>query len=140
MNYTKEINKLWEQIENSINSASADGVSELRDYASNDGWHHDLAKLVDAETANERQHRGGRPEYYRAPISAPVAAKILLMNNIAEGSEKTEMPPATIFLQFRKTAAEGWVIGFLARKYITAEWRARVGGLDYAAIMNRRAA
>lgn len=106
-------------------------------YATNQSWTDALGRLLDAETVNERKHRMGRPQGWHAPISAVTAAKLILLSNFADGSEHTETYPATIFLQYRHTAAEMCVIGQLCRgkAKISDEWRKEVRAIDYAEIM-----
>jgi hypothetical protein len=57
------------------------------------------------------------------------------MSQAAVGSKLDEMPAGTEFLIFRQTAAEARLIGFLARNFITDDWRNRVEALDYADLM-----
>lgn len=138
MTYAKQINKLWEQMQDAIERAAETGDDETRaalnDYRES-SWHNDLENLVQREQQNERQHRRLSPAGWKAPISAYYAAKLLLLGNIAEGAKKTTMPPATIFLNFRQTAAEGITIGYLLRGFLPAIWSNEVETLDYAEIM-----
>ena len=84
------------------------------------------------ETANERQHRSNRTVQ---GFSSKTAAKLIILDNIADGSRLLEMPKSTMFLVMRKTAAESIVIGWLLRHTLTAEWRDAVKSLDYATLM-----
>jgi hypothetical protein len=126
-----------------INSAYRDGSGTnnpealLRDYVEDHSWTDALAKLLDAEIVNERRHRNGRPQKWKAPISNMTAAKLILLGNFADGSEAKEMYPATIFLQWRHTAAEMCVVGCLCRgkAKISDDWRAEVRAIDYAKLM-----
>ena len=68
-------------------------------------------------------------------FSVGTAAKLLVMENARKGAAMDEMPKACAFLVLRKTAVESEVIGFLARKHLSAEWQAAVNGLDYAELM-----
>ena len=139
-NTKREVNRLWDEFREAINEAyrladesrNEDGVC-LRDYAENISWSDDLAKLLASESANEKQHRSSRPAV--PGFSVDTAAKLLLLNNAAEGSQLSGIPCATTFLVFRKTAAEARVIGFLARHFLTPEWREAVAALDYAKLM-----
>jgi hypothetical protein len=141
---TETINRLWNEMEEFINSAHHDGSGTnnpeplLRDYARNQSWTDALGRLLDAETANERRHRTGRPQGWRAPFSARTGAKLILLGNFADGSEAKEMYPATIFLQWRHTAAEMHVVGCLCRgkAKISDDWRAEVRAIDYAEYMS----
>ena len=147
MNYTKYINGLWQEFRNSIDKAFKDNshmsgdaawnTNALRDYTT-EGWHDDLAKLLNAETANERQHRNGRPAEVSPLISSETAAKMILMQKAADGADRDEMPPASHFLVYRKAAVEAEVIGWIARKYLPASWRAAVRTMDYVKLVNRR--
>jgi hypothetical protein len=141
---TETINRLWEEMEEFINSAHHDGSGTnnpeplLRDYGRNQSWTDALGRLLDAETANERRHRIGRPQGWKAPFSARTGAKLILLGNFADGSEAKEMYPATIFLQWRPTAAEMHVVGCLCRgkAKISDDWRAEVRAIDYAELMS----
>lgn len=146
MSTASKVNKLWEEFRDAIDASYADGqkngkfsgdahaeVNCLRDYARDISWHDDLAGLVGRETANERQHR--RNEISPRDFSVGTAAKLILMNQASFGSTLPAMPPATLFLTARQSAAEAEVIGYLCREHITAEWRAELATLDYAKIM-----
>ena len=140
MSTKTKVNDLWEQFRASINAAYAesskaneeDGIC-LRDYAENISWSDDLAGLLGRESAEERRHRANRPSV--PSFSVDTAAKLLVMENARKGSEMDEMPKATAFLVLRKTAVESEVIGWVARKHLSAEWRAAVASLDYAELM-----
>jgi hypothetical protein len=70
-------------------------------------------------------------------MNSVAAAKLILLGNFSDGSEAKEMYPATIFLQWRHTAAEMHVVGCLCRgkAKISADWRAEVRAIDYAKLM-----
>ena len=104
----------------------------LHDYAEDISWHDDLERLLREETANEKQHRGTRSI---RGFSSVDAARIILMGNVLRGAELKEMPPATIFMQWRKSAAEANVIGYLVSAYLTSEWRTAVNEFDYSKMM-----
>lgn len=138
-----KVDNLWMAFENAITLAykaarSNEDAACLRDYARDVSWNDDLAKLLGRETANERQHRNNS----RAPhnFSVGTAAKLILMNCASRGAELTAMPPAVIFLQFRHTAAEAEVIGYLCRGYLNKSWHDELKTLDYAKLMQERAA
>jgi hypothetical protein len=140
---TPTINRLWDEMQAFIDAAYRDGngtnnpESLLKDYATDQGWTDALGRLLDAETANERQHRNGRPQGWKAPMSNRTAAKLILLRNFVDGSEVKEMYPATVFLQWRHTAAEMQVVGCLCRgkAKISDAWRAEVRAIDYAKLM-----
>jgi hypothetical protein len=140
---TQTINQLWDEMQSFIDAAYRDGSGTnnpeplLKDYAKDQSWTDGLGRLLDAETANERQHRTGRPQGWNAPMSNRMAAKLILLGNFADGSEAKEMYPATIFLQWRHTAAEMHVVGCLCRgkAKISDDWRADVRAIDYAKLM-----
>jgi hypothetical protein len=137
------INQLWAEMQEFINSAHCDGSGTnspeplLKDYAENQSWTDALGRLLDAETVNERRHRTGRSRGWKATMSNVTAAKLILLGNFADGSEAKDMYPATIFLQWRHTAAEMCVVGCLCRgkAKISDDWRAEVRALDYAKLM-----
>ncbi len=146
MSANSTINKLWEQFRDAIDATYADGqkngkfsgdahaeVNCLKDYARDQSWHDDLAGLLGRETANERQHR--RNELPIRSFSVGSAAKLILMNQVSFGSKLPAMPPATLFLTARQSAAEAEVIGYLCREHITDEWRAELDTLEYAELM-----
>lgn len=137
MNTKQTIDQLWDEFRQSINeayaSAKVDPLLCLHDYAENISWNDSTARLLGRETANERQHRSNRPSV--PGFSAESASKLILMSQAAVGSKLDEMPAGTEFLVFRQTAAEARLIGFLARNFISDEWRARVEALDYAELM-----
>lgn len=139
-NTKREVNRLWQEFRQAINTAYADASKRnnqdgicLKDYAENISWSDDLAKLLASESANEKQHRSNRTSI---PVfSVDTAAKLILLGNVAEGLQLAEIPRATTFLIFRKTAAEARVIGFLIRNYLPTEWCSAVASLDYAKLM-----
>jgi hypothetical protein len=138
MRTKQKVDSLWRQFRTAVNASynaakmAEDGES-LRDYAENISWHDAMSGLLGRETANERRHRSRRPSI--PGFSNETAAKLVLMQQAADGSELHEMPAATEFLIFRQTAAEARVIGWLIREHITAEWRAEFDTLDYAELM-----
>lgn len=128
------INKTYETAsKNSSFATQSTDATCLRDYAENISWSDDLAGLLGRESANERQHRSNRPSV--PGFSVETASKLILMNNMLDGTVCAEMPSATTFLIFRKTAAEARVIGFLIREQLTPEWRDAVASMDYAKLM-----
>jgi hypothetical protein len=140
MSTKTKVNDLWSQFRASINAAYAeaskaneeDGIC-LRDYAENISWSDDLAGLLGRESAEERRHRSNRPSL--PTFSVDTAAKLLIMENARKGAEMSEMPRASAFLVLRKTAVESEVIGYIARKHLSAEWREAIRKLDYAELM-----
>jgi hypothetical protein len=139
----RKINKLWEIFRNAVDAANADGqkansadghaeVNALHDYTRDNSWR--LNNLLGRETANERRHR--RNEISPRGFSVGTAAKLHIMNNAGHGSTLPAMPPAHLFLTMRQTAIEAEIIGFLARKYLSAVWRAELETLDYSTLMN----
>lgn len=139
MTLTKQIDALWNDLCGFIDSAYAkdsDANGALRDYLTkNGGWNHDLENLLDRETENEKRHRRGAPDGFRAPISAQCAAKLILCGNFLEGSRKLSAPLAVELLMFRHTAVEMGAVGWLCREMVTKEWADRVESHDYAKIM-----
>jgi len=140
MNVKREVNRLWEEFRQAINTAYADANKRndedgicLKDFAENISWHDGLAELLACESVNEKRHRSNRPSI--PGFSVDTAAKLILMSNVADGSRLLDMPKATIFLLLRKTAAESIVLGFLSRHFVTTEWRDAVAALDYAQLM-----
>ena len=107
----------------------------LRDYAENITWSDSLSALLGRETAEERRHRSGRTSI--AGFSNETAAKLILMRQAQHAAEFVEIPRATAFLVFRKTAVEAQVIGFLARNFLSQDWIAEVKSLDYAKLMEK---
>lgn len=140
-----QIDSLWDQFRDAIDAAYAESQKKdfsgdayadsscLRDYARNISWSDDLVKLLANEEANERDHRRNRPS--PKGFSVTSAAKLILMNAACTGSQQAEMPKATIFLTFRKSAAEANLLGFLTRKQITRDWRTTLTSLDYSKLM-----
>ena len=149
MNTKQKVDTLWREMREAINAAYAiadkesrnlqgnyrqheDGMC-LRDYAENISWSDSLAGLLGRESANERQHRSNRPSI--PGFSVETAAKLILMEQMKNGAEDLELPRATAFLVFRKTAIEAQVIGYLIREQLTSAWRESVSALDYAKLM-----
>jgi len=133
----EHIDKMWRGLRDIINetyqnNASMDERLCLRDYAENISWSDDLNKLLAEETHNEKQHRHTRTV---RGFSAQDAAKLILCGNVLRGSELREMPSALTFITYRKTAAEGNLIGWIIREFITPEWRALVEAKDYSELM-----
>jgi len=141
MNTQQIISTLWMEMRQAINATYANDKSDdaqcLCDYAGNICGSDSLSALLGRETANERQHRSGRPLV--PGFSVSTAAKLILMNNAREGAELKKMPTATTFLVFRRTAAEATVIGFLIRERLPEGWRDAVACFDYAKLMGSRA-
>ncbi len=142
MNTKQKVDVLWREMRSAINNAYAladkerneDGAC-LRDYAENISWSDDLAALLGRECANERQHRSNRPSV--PGFSSETASKLILMGQVQHGAQSKEMPRATAFLVFRKTAVEAQVIGYLIRKQLSQQWLETVKSLDYANLMQR---
>lgn len=142
MNTKQKVNQLWRQFRNAINETYAngqaggsawDGVNCLRDYAENISWHDSLSALLGRECANERQHRSNRPSV--PGFSIDTASKLILMSQASRGAKLDAMPPATLFLWARQSAAEAQVIGFLCREAFDSGWHEAVNALDYADLM-----
>lgn len=138
MNVKQTVNTLWREFREAINQTyllahEDEDTACLRDYAENISWNDDLAALLGHEIANERQHRSRRPSV--PGFSNETASKLILMTQVSAGAAKEEMPRATAFLVFRKTAVEAQVIGFLIRKKLTQEWHNAVNALDYVKLM-----
>lgn len=149
MNKSKQIQALWEQFQQAIDTTYQEWKTNhdrqhddprglLDDYATNQTTSDDLGNLVVTETKTERQHRTARPysPSNKFLVSATDAAKLLLMGNAADGSEAQQMPPATIFIQWRRTAAEAHLLGYLAKDSIGEMWRANVRAIDYTKLHN----
>src|SRR5580704_5583088 len=107
MKSKQQINSLWKQFREAINSAYAEADKSrddngicLRDYAENISWSDNLATLLDRETANERQHRSNRPSI--PGFSAETAAKLILLNQASTGASREQLPQSTAFLVFRQ--------------------------------------
>jgi hypothetical protein len=144
MNTKQQVDGLWKQFREAINSAYAEADRKrdengicLRDYAENISWSDNLSSLLDRETANERQHRSNRPSI--PGFSAETAAKLILLGQASHGAQLKQLPQSTAFLVFRQSAVEAQVIGFLARKHLPMEWRTAVNALDYAKLMQPKA-
>lgn len=138
MSTKTKVDTLWREMREAINKTYAgakyeDAETCLRDYAENISWSDDLAGLLGREVANERQHRSNRPSV--PGFSNETAAKLIILDCVKDGANLAEMPSATTFLIFRKTAAEARVIGFLIREQLTPEWRDAVASLDYSKLM-----
>lgn len=138
MKLQKQIDGLWNELAAFIDSAHA-GCTDagmLGDYTTKGGgWCRDLDNLVEREAANEKKHRNFSPRGYKAPISSVVAAKLILLGNFADGSQKIIAPLASEMLIYRHTAVEMGAIGYLCRAVVTDDFRNRVRALDYAQIM-----
>lgn len=129
---------LWSEMRQAINNAYASAGDNqdlqcLRDYAEDISWSDDLQKLLDHETANEREHRRNRPSI--PGFGCSTAARLIIMRNVSDGSKMEALPKATAFLVLRKTAVEAEVIGFLIREYLAPEWHKAVNSYDYAKLM-----
>ena len=137
MQANQTIATLWEQLRDAIDAAYAASPrtgepTPLHDYR-RDATVDELERLLQAETANERQHR--RTTSAPKGFSARTASMLILCSNAATGARKQDLPPSTIFLIWRKTAAEAEVLGWLAREHLSAEWLSQVESLDYAKLM-----
>jgi hypothetical protein len=140
MTNTQVISNLWQEMREAINQTYANAGDDqdlicLRDYSENTGWVDDLQKLLGAgaETANEKQHRGTRPQV--VGFSSGTASKLILMQNVIRGARLPKLPSAVDYLRFRHTAFEAEVIGFLVRKHLHADWIKAVDSFDYAQLM-----
>jgi hypothetical protein len=134
MKTKQTVDKLWRELQDTLHKAYQDNPTKnrlLRDYAPNTGWRDSLAELVGRESANERQHRKGYPRAF-VPLSVETASKLILLGNIATGAKQTTMPEAIIFIEFRRTAAEGILLGYLLREHLSTEWIAKATELDYS--------
>lgn len=139
MKPSREIAKLWDEFESYIDNAYVAGVENcdaIRDYSNEHSYGRQLKELLALETQNERQHRRGfRPDGWRARISSDAAAKLMIMQNAAEGMRMKKMPSAIEFITFRKTAAESRLVGFIIRSQHRFQWMHDLEQLDYAQLM-----
>jgi hypothetical protein len=140
MKTKQRIDKLWDGFREAINSAYAeadktrneDGIC-LRDYVEDISWSNNLANLLAREVVNEKRHRSNRPSI--PGFSPETAAKLILMNQAADGAIKKQLPLSTAFLVFCQTAVEAQVIGFLTKRHLSQDWYTHLGTLDYAKLM-----
>jgi hypothetical protein len=149
----KDISTLWEQFTEAIDRSyasrnkdwSEDPRHELRDYATNESMFNALERMVDAETATERQHRNARPYQptNRWYVSQRNAAKLLLMSGAADivrdwraGKKDDVVPSGLRWLRIRRTIAEAELLGFIAREYLTTKWADAVKAIDYTTLHN----
>jgi hypothetical protein len=141
MSYKQDIDQLWRELRTAIDKTYAsrpdpendNDADCLRDYVENRGWSDSLASLLGRESAAERRHRRGHTAI--AGFSIETAAKLLIMNAVARGSQLADMPKATAFLVLRQTAGEAEVIGWLIREHLLPSWIDAVESLDYAKLM-----
>ena len=132
MKIEKQVNALWNELQDAIDASSHDGDT-LGDYKS-DSYHKNLDRLLSTSIAEERGHRGFVGGSYQ--VSAPIGAKIIILSNVADGTRRREMPPSQLWMQLRRTAVEGMVLGYILREDLPADWHDRANALDYADIMN----
>lgn len=139
-----QIKELWEQfrdaltiaytVENKLhgNGSAHNVAGALRDYARDQMHHDDLRELLDEELQNERQQHSictrAYPVYCISNLSR---AKLLIMQNAVDGCTLDKMPPATIFMTYRHSAAEAMLLGFMAKGSLKHEWRNAVQAIDY---------
>jgi cell fate (sporulation/competence/biofilm development) regulator YlbF (YheA/YmcA/DUF963 family) len=140
-----KIRKLWMEMRGVITQVYMEGkelnnpeLDALRDYAEDISMHDDLNALMQREVVLERQHRRGLEG--RTTFTLEDAARLLIMNQVVCGTNLESMPPATIFLTMKQTAAEAQTIGYLIRNKLSNEWRNEVNQLDYGELITRRVA
>lgn len=142
------IDRLWEQLRDTIDRAYADGVSDLRDFARNVSWTDRLEALLAREEQHERNHRKGRPESMAGQgwrLSTARAAKCILLRCLVFSDTRDEsgnwiyqiknLPLATGALQLRDTCFEAEVLAFLIRDHVSTTFVQQCGSLDYAELM-----
>lgn len=146
MNVNKQIDNLWDEFQLAIDQTyttytkmtprrHSDAYSAISDYYSLSG-HDDLGVLFRKELANEKQHRRAKPAHCPNPlIFASSGAKLIILRNVCDGAKLADMPSAIIFLQFRQTAAEAMVLGFIIRHALPLDFASRVRALDYSKLM-----
>jgi len=133
----KKINKLWDDFTTIIAKAYESAPSEdraghnvqgaLSDYVAGYGNRAKLANLVDTETKHERRHRAAR----HWSISAEQGARLIIMQCACDGADRKTMPPATIFLTYRDSAAESTLLGFLCSIVMPEDFKQAVRAIDY---------
>ncbi len=137
MTTTQIIGNLWQEFREAINQTylkdKTDAGYALRDYAEDTGWVDDLQTLLDAEIANERQHRKGRPMV--PGFGAGAAARLILMQNASGQAKKAAMPETLQYLVIRHTAFEAEILGYLVREQLPEAWHKAVESFDYAKLM-----
>lgn len=136
MNTVKHVEKMWRELQATIDKTT----NESADHAVLSGYRersyeHALENLLRDEVQNERQHRSGfgSGSY---PFSAVVAAKIIIIENVARGAQHVELLPARLWLEIRRSAAEAMTIGNLLGTMLPIEWRSAAEALDYSELMN----
>lgn len=142
MTKNTEIKRLWDIMVNkyieqayAANQATADGdghseANALRDFTN--GWsHRELWKLLQIEVQHERRHRHAASSGIVHHVPIETGAKLLIMGNIVAGSHMHNMPPATMFITCRDSAAMAILLGYLIRSEVAEEWRQAVKAIDY---------
>lgn len=124
----KQIKSLWKELVSAIDQTKNADAQEFR---RNDFYR--LETLLQEETANERQHRRFVSGAYA--VSSSVGAKITLLHNVARGARLSEMPTATTFILFRRSAAEAMLLGYLLRDGLTPQFVDEAYSLDYPSLM-----
>jgi hypothetical protein len=139
MNRTKYVNTKWEEFRRFLTASYASNgrpeeQNALHDYVPNVAYQDALADLLRRETANEKKHRNMTRRNPR-DFSSQIAAKLILMQKAADGSEMKDCPSALQFLYCRREAIEAEVLGWCCRWIITDPWRVAVRALDYPTVM-----
>ena len=137
MNTVKHVEKLWSELQETLNSTHSieynqnlAALSEYRELSSVNA----LRTLLQTEIRNERKHRGMMARSYPYPVA--LAAKIIILENVARGAKHGELLPARLWLEIRHSAAEAMTIGNLLGARLTVEWRCAAEALDYSGLMN----
>lgn len=92
----------------------------LRDYVRNQAMRDKWEDLIERETAHERRHRRGAPNGWRFKFGAKHGARIVMLNNVGDGARLEVAPAAVSFIEYRDTAAEAVLVGWLAREQLRA--------------------
>lgn len=141
MNTSRTINELWEMLKDGIISnayndyaPTGDGhspKSALQDFTASREFR-ELDKMLALECTHESRHRNAAPEGIRFSVSAKTSAKLLIMQNVADGATNYDaMPPATIFITYRDSAAIAVLLGYLIRDAAPPSWIHTVRDINY---------
>jgi hypothetical protein len=135
---TKTVEKLWSELDAAIDAAARDAFSNRGDSESMaitrfheyDG--RALRALIADEISNEKAHRRTFAAGRAYPISVSVAAKLIILENIGRGAASEKAPSFTIFIDWRRSAADAYALGYLLRAHLSSDWIATARLLDYS--------
>jgi hypothetical protein len=120
----------WKTFLSALDSSASPEISDYPKYE-----YRKLATLLQAEIANEKQHRRGYNSEFEPQLTVNEAAKVIILANVARGASMESAPEISLFLTIRPAAAEAIAIGWYLRADLPKLLISECKALNYADMM-----